>query len=154
MSKQSNNWYKTWIVPLIYKKLCVSFPCFLSISPLSLGHLPLHAHFCWKVGWELGRDWIGLSLLECCVAHCTGKYWQMSVDTANVSTRMTRPSSHSRTVFLSEEGLRMKAESSVRVGRQGMGVSSSDHMLSKGGDLHIYSNLVSKWQLLLYPLMH
>lgn len=56
----------------------------------------------------------------------------MSVDTANVSTRMTCPSSHSRTVFLSEEGLRMKVESSFRVGRQGMGVSSSGHMLSKG----------------------
>lgn len=32
----------------------------------------------------------------------------------------------------------MKAECSVRVGRQEMGVSSSDHMLSKGGDLHTY----------------
>lgn len=62
----------------------------------------------------------------------------MSLDTANVSTRMTHPSSGSRTVFLLEEVLRMKAECSVRVGRQEMGVSSSDHMLSKGGDLHTY----------------
>lgn len=125
MSKQSDNWYKNQTVPIIYKKLCVDFPCFLCIFLLFLGYWLLYAHFHWKIGLELKGDWIGLSLLECFVAHCTGKYWQMSLDTANVSTRMTGPSSHAKTVLLSAWVLWMRAESNVRVGRQAVGVNSS-----------------------------
>lgn len=76
----------------------------------------------------------------------------MSLDMANVSTRMTDP------LFSLQDSVSVnvapgdtivaaqRAESTVREGRQAMGLSSTvDHIVfSEGDDLHCYPHLVSK----------